>query len=78
MLQTFDKVLPVFSVIGKTIKLLGPAGSGQHTKAVNQILIATTMIGLVEVRFSRAVSVTWVHLNVSYRVSCMATKLDSI
>lgn len=41
---------PLLSCMGKTIKHLGPAGSGQHTKMVNQILISTMMIGLVEVR----------------------------
>ncbi len=41
-------VRPVFEVLGKNILHLGPAGSGQHTKMSNQILIATTMIGMVE------------------------------
>jgi 3-hydroxyisobutyrate dehydrogenase len=39
---------PLFSCMGKTVKHLGPAGSGQHTKMVNQILISTMMVGLVE------------------------------
>jgi 3-hydroxyisobutyrate dehydrogenase len=34
--------------MGKTIVHQGPAGAGQHTKMVNQILIATLMIGLCE------------------------------
>lgn len=46
--ETFDEVLPLFEIMGKNIKLLGGPGAGQHTKAVNQIHIATTMIGLVE------------------------------
>lgn len=29
-------------------QLMGPASMGQHTKMVNQILISTTMIGVVE------------------------------
>src|SRR5207253_1215195 len=33
---------------GKTIVRQGPAGAGQHTKMVNQILIATNMIGVCE------------------------------
>lgn len=41
-------VRPVFEVLGKNIHHLGPAGAGQHTKMSNQILIATTMIGMVE------------------------------
>jgi len=46
--EVFDEVLPLFQIMGKNISLLGDAGAGQHTKAVNQIHIATTMIGLVE------------------------------
>ena len=45
---TFDLVKPLFDRMGKTVALMGPAGSGQHTKMANQILIATTMIGTVE------------------------------
>lgn len=43
-----DALHPLFSVMGKNIVHMGPAGSGQHTKMANQILICTTMIGLVE------------------------------
>ncbi len=39
---------PLFEVMGKTIVHQGPAGAGQHTKMVNQILIATNMIGVCE------------------------------
>lgn len=45
---TFDRVLPLFSLMGRTIHYQGAAGSGQHTKMVNQILIATGMIGVCE------------------------------
>ncbi|GFM32241.1 NAD(P)-dependent oxidoreductase [Desulfovibrio subterraneus] len=44
----YEKVLPFFNAMGKTIQLMGPAGAGQHTKMCNQILIAGTMIGVVE------------------------------
>ena len=44
----FEKVRPLFETIGKTIALMGGAGAGQHTKMTNQILIAGTMIGVVE------------------------------
>ena len=44
----FDAVKPLFNILGKTISLMGAAGSGQHTKMTNQILIAGTMIGVVE------------------------------
>lgn len=39
---------PLFEVMGKNIRHMGPAGSGQHTKMFNQILISTMMIGVVE------------------------------
>ena len=41
-------VQPVFDAMGKTIVHQGPAGAGQHTKMVNQILIASTMVSLCE------------------------------
>jgi 3-hydroxyisobutyrate dehydrogenase len=44
----FDRVLPLFQKLGETIALMGGPGSGQHTKMVNQILIAGNMIGVVE------------------------------
>jgi 3-hydroxyisobutyrate dehydrogenase len=34
--------------MGKTIVHQGPPGAGQHTKMVNQILIASNMIGVCE------------------------------
>ena len=39
---------PCWEAMGKTIVHQGPAGSGQHAKMVNQILIATGMIGVCE------------------------------
>lgn len=39
---------PCFQVMGKTIVHQGGPGAGQHTKMVNQILIATNMIGVCE------------------------------
>jgi 3-hydroxyisobutyrate dehydrogenase len=43
-----DALSPLFEKMGKTIVYQGPAGSGQHTKMVNQILISTNMIGVCE------------------------------
>jgi 3-hydroxyisobutyrate dehydrogenase len=40
--------MPFFNVMGKNIRHMGSAGAGQHTKMVNQILISTNMIGVVE------------------------------
>ncbi len=42
------RVRPILETMGKTIVHQGPAGAGQHTKMVNQTLIATTMIGVCE------------------------------
>ncbi len=43
-----DAMAPVWSLLGKTWVYQGPAGSGQHTKMVNQTLIASGMIGVCE------------------------------
>ena len=37
--EVVEAVKPLFETMGKTIVYQGPAGSGQHTKMVNQILI---------------------------------------
>jgi 3-hydroxyisobutyrate dehydrogenase len=39
---------PLWEAMGKTIVHQGSAGAGQHTKMVNQTLIATGMIGVCE------------------------------
>ena len=44
----FDALMPLWTLMGKTFVFQGPAGSGQHTKMVNQILIASSMVGLCE------------------------------
>lgn len=44
----FDAVLPLFEALGKNIVYQGAAGSGQHTKVCNQVVIAGTMIGVCE------------------------------
>jgi len=44
----FEKVLPVFNIMGKNIELQGKTGAGQHTKISNQIAIAAGMIGMCE------------------------------
>ncbi|MGD0556814.1 MAG: NAD(P)-dependent oxidoreductase [Streptosporangiaceae bacterium] len=43
-----ERVRPLLELLGKTIVHQGPAGAGQHTKMVNQTLIATNMIGVCE------------------------------
>ena len=44
----FEAVKPIFEAMGKTIVLQGPAGSGMHTKMVNQIMIGNNMVGVCE------------------------------
>lgn len=46
--KAFDRVLPLLQVLGENVNYLGGPGLGQHTKMVNQIHIAGTMIGAVE------------------------------
>lgn len=46
--EVYEEIKPLFEILGKTIEYFGPAGSGQHTKMSNQILVAGTMIGVVE------------------------------
>jgi 3-hydroxyisobutyrate dehydrogenase len=41
-------VTPLLQRLGKTVVHQGAPGSGQHTKMVNQVLIASTMIGCCE------------------------------
>ena len=43
-----EHVRPVLEVLGQTIVRQGGPGAGQHTKMVNQVLIATGMIGVCE------------------------------
>jgi 3-hydroxyisobutyrate dehydrogenase len=46
--SALESVRPLFEVMGKTIIHQGPAGAGQHTKMVNQTLIASGMVGVCE------------------------------
>ncbi|HET6460563.1 MAG TPA: NAD(P)-dependent oxidoreductase [Syntrophales bacterium] len=46
--DVFKRVLPVFELMGKNIAYMGGPGTGQHTKMTNQIVIAATMVGVVE------------------------------
>ena len=44
----FEKALPLLKLMGANIVLQGGPGSGQHTKMCNQIVIASTMLGVCE------------------------------
>jgi 3-hydroxyisobutyrate dehydrogenase len=46
--KTFDKVLPLLRVMGKTITHCGGVGAGQLTKLVNQILVSVTNMAVCE------------------------------
>jgi 3-hydroxyisobutyrate dehydrogenase len=46
--EIVEALNPCWEAMGKTIVHQGPAGAGQHTKMVNQILISTMMIGVSE------------------------------
>jgi len=45
---TFDRAAPVIEAYARAVTLMGPAGSGQLTKMVNQICIAGLVQGLAE------------------------------
>ncbi len=46
--EDVERVRPLLDVVGATVVHQGPPGAGQHTKAVNQIAIASNMIGVSE------------------------------
>ncbi len=46
--DVIEAVRPLLECMGKTIIHQGGAGAGQHTKMVNQILIASNMVGVCE------------------------------
>lgn len=45
---TYDKVKDIMSSYCANSRFFGDAGKGQHTKMANQVIIASTMVGLVE------------------------------
>ena len=44
----FDRALPIFEVLGKTITHCGPSGAGQTVKACNQIVVAMVIQAICE------------------------------
>jgi len=46
--QIFDRVLPVFEVLGKNIVHIGGNGAGQVAKACNQVIIGQTIVAVGE------------------------------
>ena len=47
--EIFDRIRPLLEIIGNTILHMGPVGSGQLTKLVNQLLFDINAAGLAEV-----------------------------
>lgn len=46
--RSFERARPVLAAMGKTITHVGPIGSGQAVKAVNQVILAGTYLGVAE------------------------------
>lgn len=46
--STFTDALPILRIMGETITLCGPIGSGQIVKACNQIQVALNLVGMAE------------------------------
>ena len=46
--EAFDALQAMFGLMGRTIRYFGGAGAGQYTKMVNQIAIASGMVGVAE------------------------------
>lgn len=46
--DAFEALMPLWKLLGKEFILQGPAGSGQHTKMVNQILVAGGLVAVCE------------------------------
>lgn len=46
--EAFDEALPILQCLGANIVRQGGAGAGQHTKMCNQIVIASTIMGVSE------------------------------
>src|SRR3954468_17840269 len=46
--ETFDRVKPLFDLMGKNVTLVGRNGDGQTTKVANQIIVALTIEAIAE------------------------------
>ena len=46
--ETFDKIKPLFELMGKSITLVGDNGAGQTAKVANQIVVALTIEAVSE------------------------------
>ena len=46
--ESLEKIFPILEVLGKSITHIGGAGTGQITKAANQIMVAAQMVAMGE------------------------------
>jgi 3-hydroxyisobutyrate dehydrogenase len=46
--EDVERARPILAAMGKTITHVGPSGSGQAVKAVNQVILAGTYLGVAE------------------------------
>ena len=46
--EAFERALPLFQAMGKTITWVGESGAGQIAKVANQIVVAGTMVAMAE------------------------------
>lgn len=46
--DAYEKVLPLFNLMGRTINRIGPSGAGQVAKACNQILVGAGITAVAE------------------------------
>jgi 2-hydroxy-3-oxopropionate reductase len=46
--EAFERALPVFHAMGKTVTYVGESGAGQVAKACNQIMVAAQMVAMGE------------------------------
>jgi 3-hydroxyisobutyrate dehydrogenase-like beta-hydroxyacid dehydrogenase len=61
--ETFERILPLLKHYSAKQALMGPVGSGQKTKMVNQILISSIVQGLAEgIHFGELVGLDMPHV----------------
>jgi len=46
--DAFEKTEPYFDLMGEKIAFMGPSGSGQMTKAINQLIVALSVAAMTE------------------------------
>ncbi len=46
--EAFERAMPLFQAMGKTITYVGESGAGQVAKACNQVMVAAQMVAMAE------------------------------